>query len=110
MKMTMRAIVERNTATGDDDFGQPVKPSFTTHGTFPCWAWSSADRGIVDGDKSALIESFNAMFPRDADVVEGDEIVNITNRRGVILFGGRFQIETMQFKHDHLEADLEAVA
>lgn len=109
-KMTMRAIVERDTATGVDDFGQPVKPDFTPLATVPCWAWSSTDRLVVDGDKSALIESFSAMFPKEADVKEGDEIVNITNRRNVILFPGRFQIETIQFKHDHLEADLEAVA
>lgn len=109
-KMTMRAVVERDTSSGDDDFGHPVKPDFTAHGTFPCWAWSSSDREVVDGDKSALIESFRAMFPKGADVKEGDEIVNITNRRAVILFPGRFQIETMQFKHDHLEADLETVA
>ncbi len=110
MRMIMRAIVERNTATGKDDFGQPVKPDFTAHGTFPCWAWSSSDREVVDGAKSANVETFNAIFPKGADVAEGDVIVNITNRRGVILCPGRFQIETMQFKHDHLEADLEAVA
>lgn len=106
----MRAVVERNTATGTDDFGHDVKPEFTTHGTFPCWAWSSTDRLVVDGDKTALVEDFRAMFPKGADVQEGDEIVNITDRRQAVLFPGRFQIETMQFKHDHVEADLEAVA
>ncbi len=106
----MRAVVERDTSSGEDDFGHPVKPDFTAHGTFPCWAWSSSDRETVDGNKSALVGSFRAMFPRNADVVAGDEIANITDRRGAVLFAGRFQIETMSFAHDHLEAGLEAVA
>ncbi len=109
-KMTMRAVVERDTATGTDDFGNPVKPAFTPVATIPCWAWSNADREIVDGNKSALIEDFRAMFSKLADVQEGDEIVNITDRRKVVLFPGRFQIETIQFKHDHVEASLQAVA
>jgi hypothetical protein len=108
--MIMRAVVERDTSTGEDDFGQPVKPDFTTHGTFPCWAWSETRRLVVDGDKSALVEGLRFMFPIDADIAAGDQIVNITDRRDAILFGGRLQIETPQFKHDHKEADLEAVA
>ena len=109
-RMTMRAVVERNTATDKDEWAQDVKPDFTPLATIPCWAWSSTDREVVDGNKSAVVETFSAMFPKGADVQEGDEIVNITDRRNVILFPGRFQIETMQFKHDHLEADLQVVA
>ena len=109
-KMIMRAVVERDTATGTDDFGQPVKPEFTALATVPCWAWSSTDRLVVDGNKVALVETFNAMFPKASVVQEGDEIVNITDRRAIVLFPGRFAIETLQFKHDHLEADLQVVA
>ncbi len=109
-QMKMRAVVERDTSSGEDNFGHPVKPDFTAHGIFPCWAWSNTDREVVDGDKSALVEDFRAMFPRRADVQAGDEIVNITDRRGAVLFAGRFQIETMSFAHDHLEAGLEVVA
>ncbi len=109
-RMTMRAEIERDTASGTDDFGHPFKPDFTALATIPCWAWSSTERLVVDGDKVANIEAFKAMFPKGADVAEGDEIVNIRDRRKAILFAGRFAIETIQFKHDHLEADLEAVA
>ncbi len=109
-KMTMRALVERDTAVGVDDFGNPVKPAFTTHGTFPCWAWSRQRREQVDGDKSALIEDMRAMFPIDADVLAGDEIKQIEDRQGKVLFAGRVQIETMQRHHDHQEAGLERAA
>ncbi len=39
-KRTMRALVERDTATGTDEFGHPVRPSFSVLDTVPCWAWS----------------------------------------------------------------------
>lgn len=108
--MTMRAVIERNTATGDDDFGLPVKPDFTTLATVPCFAWSKQRRELVDGNKNVLIEDLRALFPLGADVLAGDEIVNITDRRGRVLIAGRIQIETMQHKHDHQEAGLERVA
>ncbi len=110
LRMTMRAVIERDTATGTDDYGQPVKPAFTALATVPCWAWSKQRRERVDGNKSALIEDMRALFPLDADVLAGDEIVNITNRLGTVLIAGRIQIETMQRKHDHQEAGLERIA
>ncbi len=109
-RMTMRAIVERDTSSGTDDYGQPVKPAWTTLATVPCWAWSKQCRERVDGNKSALIEDMRALFPLDADVLAGDEIVDITDRLGTVLIAGRIQIETMQRKHDHQEAGLERIA
>ena len=109
-KMTMRALVERDTATGTDEFNQAAKPSFTVLATVPCWAWSRQRRAVVDGDKSALIEDMRAMFPLGADVAAGDEISAIQNRRGAVLFPGRLRIQTMQHKHDHQEAALEVAA
>ena len=109
-RMTMRAVIERDTATGEDDFGQPVKPKFTTLSTVQCLAWSKQRRERVDGNKTVLIEDMRAMFPLGADVLPGDEIVDITDRRGRVLIAGRIQIETMQHKHDHQEAGLERVA
>ena len=110
LSMKMRAVVTRNTATGDDDFGHPIKPDFTAHGTFPCRAWSNTDREVVDGDKQALVEDFRAMFPTDADVVGGDRITRIHDRRGKTLVPGLFDLETMSFAHDHQEARLQVVA
>ena len=50
-RMTMRAVIERDIATGTDDFGHPVKPNFTTLAAIPCWAWSKQRRERVDGNK-----------------------------------------------------------
>ncbi len=109
-RMTMRAVVERDTASGTDAYGHPVKPSFTALATLPCFVWSKQRREVVDGIKTAIIEDLRALFPLGADVVAGDEIASIDDRRGNELLAGRFQIETTQRKHDHLEAALERVA
>lgn len=105
-RMTMRADVERDTASGTDAYGGPVKPTFTTLATIPCFIYSKTRREIVDGDKSALVEDLRALFALDADIAEGDEIAAITGRLGVTTMTGRFQIEAIQRKHRHLEASL----
>ena len=106
----MRALVERDTASGTDAHGHPVAPDFTTLATLPCFVWSKQRRDVVDGSKTAMIEDLRALFPLGADVVAGDEISRINDRRGTQLLAGRFQIETTQRKHDHIEAALGRVA
>lgn len=108
-QMTMRALVERNTASGSDDYGQPITPAYTVHGTFACRAWSEADRNLADGSKLALIEQIKAIFPRGADVAEGDEISAIQDRLGAEVFAGRMRIDTMQKRRGHKVASLEVI-
>lgn len=102
----MRADVERNTASGADPFGLPVKPVFTVLATLPCFVYSKARREVVDGDKSAQVEDLRALFPLRADLKEGDEISPIKDRLGVVILSGRFQVEAIQRKHDHVEVSL----
>lgn len=104
--MTMRALVERNTASGEDSYGHPVKPVFTTLVTLPCFVWSRQRREVVDGDKNALVEDLRAMFALAADIKEGDEIASVQDRLGVVTLSGRFQVEAIQRKHTHIEAAL----
>ena len=106
----MRAEVERNTAPGDDAWGNPVAPVFTAVATLPCFVWSRARREVVDGKKTAIIEDLRAMFPLGADIAERDEIARVTDRIGTEILAGRFRIEAIQRKHRHLEAALERVA
>ncbi len=109
-RMTMRAEVERNTAAATDPHGHPVAPVFTALATLPCWVWSKQSREIVDGDKTAVIEDLRALFPKAADIAEGDEIVQVTDRQSVVLFAGRLRIDAApQRKQRHLEAALKRV-
>jgi hypothetical protein len=107
--MTMRAVVERNTASGTDAHGHPVAPVFTAHATLPCFVWSRQRREAVDGAKTALVEDMRGIFPLAADIAEADEIASVTDRRGVELLSGRVRIDAIQRKHRHLEAALKRV-
>ena len=109
-RLTMRAHVERDAATATDGWGQPVAPDFQPIGVLPCFAWSPAAREFADGDTAAQLLDARALFARGADLRADDELAQITDRRGVVLFPGRLKVEgPVQFKHTHLEAALRRV-
>lgn len=107
--MTMRAEIERNTATGSDAYGHPVAPVFEAHATVPCWVYSRSRREVVDGAKTAHVEDLRALFPVNADVRERDEIARVTDRQGNELLSGRLRIEALRRKPSHLDAVLDRV-
>ncbi len=110
-RLTMRAIVQRNTAAGNDAWGQPVAPAWSTVATLPCFAWSNQSRELVDGDKSAMLEDMRIMVSLGADLREDDELTAITDRRGTVIIPGRLKVDgPVQRKHTHQEAALKRVA
>jgi hypothetical protein len=110
-RLTMRAAIERNGASGSDAWGNPMSPSFASTGAaLACFAWSVSASQVVDGEKTAEIESFRALFALGADVRPGDEIASITDRRGTVIIPGRLRVEPpVQRKHTHLEAQLRRI-
>lgn len=110
-RLTMRAAIERNSATGTDDWGNPVAPVMASIGDpLACFVWSKNSRELVDGNKTAMIEDMRAMFALTADVREGDEIASVTDRSGNQIIPGRLKIEgPVQRKHTHQEAALQRI-
>lgn len=110
-RLTMRAAIERNTASTKDAWGQPVAPSFASTGpALPCFVWSQRSSEIVDGQKTAMIGDFRAMFALGADVREADEIASIADRRGTVIIPGRFRVEgKVERKHTHIEVTLKRI-
>ncbi|RVK81389.1 hypothetical protein CN157_05060 [Sinorhizobium meliloti] len=109
-RLTMRALVERNQATGKDAWGNPVPPSFQPLGTLKCFVWSKLSREIVDGDKTAMIEDMRALFALGADIRQDDEISAVTDAGGATIIDGRLRVEgPVQRKHTHLEAALKRI-
>ena len=110
-RLTHRAAIERNQATGQDDWGGDAVPDFQPlHAALPCFAWSKRSRELVDGSKTAMIEDLRIMFALGADVAEGDEITGVTRRDGTEIIAGRLKIEgPVQHKHTHLEAALQRI-
>lgn len=109
-RLTMRAAIERNQATGKDSWGNPVPADFAAVATLPCFAWSNSSREAIDGNKTAMIEDMRALFALGADVNEDDEIAAITDQRGTVIIPGRLRVEgPVQFKHTHVEAALKRI-
>lgn len=109
-RLTMRAEIERNRASGTDAWGQPATPDWQPLGRIPCFAWSPASREVMDGDKVAGIEDVRIIVGVHADLREDDEIAEITDRAGRVLFAGRLRVDgPVQYKHNHLEAPLKRV-
>ncbi|MBB5987430.1 hypothetical protein [Sphingobium lignivorans] len=110
-RLTMRAQVERNSATGKDSWGNPIAPVFAPIGApIPCFIWSNGTREIVDGDKTAMIEDVRGLFALGADLAETDELASVTNRKGAVLIVGRLRVDApVQHKHTHLEAVLRRI-
>jgi hypothetical protein len=109
-RLTMRAIVERNTQAGTDPRGQPLPPVWTVHGSLRCFIWSNASREVVDGDKTAMIEDVRGLFALGADIAEGDRISAVTDAKGNVLVPGVLQVEgPVQRKHTHREAALKRI-
>lgn len=109
-RLTMRALVERNQATGKDPWNNPVAPQFAPHATLKCFIWSNTSRELVDSDKTAMIEDMRGLFALSADLREDDEISAVTDARGNVIIPGRLRVEgPVQRKHNHLEAALKRV-
>lgn len=111
-RLTMRARVERNTATGTDSWGGAVAPVFTVlHNALPCFVYSQSGRELKDGTKVAQIEDLRVMIALGADLAEDDEIAVVMDRLGREIIPGRLKIEgPLQFKHNHREAALRRIA
>lgn len=110
-RLTHRAVVERNVATGEDAWGGSTAPDFQPlHSALACFAWSNQSRELADGMKTAMIEDLRLLVSLDADLKEGDEITSITKRNGDVVITGRLKVEgPVQFKHNHLEAALQRI-
>lgn len=110
-RLTMRAQVMRNAATAKDGWGNPVAPALAAvGGPVACFIYAKTARELVDDSKSALVEDVRGLFALDADLEAGDQLVNVTDRRGVVLYPGPFKVEgPVQHKHSHREANLQRI-
>lgn len=91
--MTMRAQVERNAAPADPYGNEGAFQWQIVNAAQPCFVSNSARTEVTDGGKSVFVEEFRAVFPAKADVVRGDRLVQIKNRRGEAIFDTIFAVE-----------------
>lgn len=86
--MTMRMRVQRDHSTNEDRWGRAKTTSQVEEATYPCRAWNpSDDADSIDGQKDGVFGRVRIATVLDADVIEGDTILDVTNRRGMLLWG-----------------------
>ncbi len=105
--MTMRARLQRNADLADDGFGHPEKARFLDRNTLPCRVWSKTRREINDENKLVMIEDIRGTFELGADISELDQISDVVDRRGRVLFEGPLAIIALARRKGHTEATLE---
>lgn len=110
-RLTMRAQVERNQASGDDGWGNPIAAVFANHGTpVACFIWSISAEKTQDGEKTAQIETFRGLFALGADLAADDRLASVTDRQGNALIAGPLLVMgPIERKHTHLEANLRRI-
>jgi len=111
--LTMRAEVRRN-ASGKGSYGGQKPAGWDiVADAMPCMVWVRTAKEVVDG-KSAVVESIRGVFRPGADIQRGDQLVEIKNRRGVVVIAGPLYISaisprTIAGAVTHQQVDLERV-
>lgn len=112
--MTMRAEVRRNEA-GKTPYGGKDRPGYVLVADgVPCFVRVVTRRELVDG-KVMTGEALVGLFRHDADVLAGDRIEQVKDRRDRVLFAGPLLVDGAPQEHydgarmSHKEATLRRV-
>ncbi len=103
-----RAVLQTDDNEGSKDaFGHPKQPDWLKEPVrVPCFAWSTQKRHVADGDKIVVVEDVRAKFSVNASISIGQRILKIEKKNQTLLIDGPLKIETIQHKHNHIEAAL----
>lgn len=110
-KMTMRAQLQRDGATGTNPWGDKNIPAFADipgGGVLTsCFAWVSKVPGDVsDEDRDLFVEFKRMTVALGTDVKVRDRVLKIEDRRAQTIFAGPLFIESVERRADHLELTL----
>ena len=110
-RMTMRATVQRDTASGPDGFGLPNAASWTAHiASLACWVFTKVEREVIDGDKTAILAVHKMLVPLGTDIIEHDRVTAIKDRLAADIIANTMRIHAVIRRATHLECLLEEVA
>lgn len=110
--MTHRATLKRP-QTSPDAWNRPAVDSLASQGKVACRVYqigrpgSLTTRLVLDANKTARTDELGALFPLSLDVRAEDELADITDRNGTVLYEGPFVIRAPIRRRAHQEARLE---
>ena len=110
-QLAHRCTLERDAArTIPDGYGLPSDPDWQPlQADLPCFLWSTAERELITGERSAVIEDLRMLVPLGTDVTERDRVSAVSDRLGNVVRAGTMGIAAVMRKHDHLELALTGV-
>lgn len=110
-RMTQRALVQRFTSPGTDDFGNPLPGTWSTHiAALAIWLYGSTEKEAVTEETTAVVTDLKALVPLAADITEQDRISGITDRKGTVIEPGILGIETILYQRSHKALTLSRVS
>ena len=109
---TQRAVVYRNTSTGDG-YGAPAPDNFQYHETIRCRLWwqhssgvRSANRTYVSPGRTVPVAEGGMIVPTGTDVTEQDLIYEVNDNAGNVLYESKFTVVAVVNNEDHIELSL----
>ena len=108
-RMTMRASLSRNATTALNAYNTEDVADFAAESVIPCYAWNQSRAFRAPDDKVVIVEALMALVPKDADINEQDEISQIADRTGTVLFAGTLRVDTIERYPTHYELTLTRV-
>lgn len=111
-RMTHRALIERDGATGSDPYNAANVPSWATHiASLSCWFYVPRGRQpqVTTDAATVTLEQPRLLAPKGTDIAEGDRINGIVDRLGASVYSGILNITSVVPKPTHLELVCEQV-
>lgn len=97
--LTMRATVQRFTETGTDPDGQPTGSWASS--AIPCWLFHPIATVETRGaDVNVLVDELRMLVPYGADILENDEISQVTDASGAVIDSRRMKITGFRRRGD----------
>jgi hypothetical protein len=110
-RMTHRCTVERNGSPGPDGYGNARPSEWGVHiSAQPCYYSQPAARGEVQGERNVNLYVHQVLVPLGVDVTTADRINGVSDRRGLSVAAGPFNITAIRRLPDHLLLSLESVS
>jgi Phage head-tail joining protein len=99
--MKYRATIQRVTRTSDNGGGYSDSWSSSSPNV-PCFAWTLGTREVILSGRPGVQNTRVVLMSKSTDIQEGDRLVSVNNRQGVVVFDGPLVVDSVDERPDHL--------
>jgi hypothetical protein len=103
-QLTMRAVIKRG--AGTDGYGGPsAAQPLAVNPAAKCWVYTRTDRQDAAGGKVVTVGEIVAYFGAGEDVLEGDVIARVADRRDREIYKGPLYVQVVTPRMDGAVVD-----